>query len=97
MYSSIFKKILQNRNDFTNDEINKLEDFIKEEIIIKDNDKYLLNSKYKVGFIKLQNKRAKLKDLFNEYKDINLDFEHLSGAYDGDFVLAKEYLILEVK
>ncbi|UTJ06202.1 RNB domain-containing ribonuclease [Arcobacter roscoffensis] len=89
MYSSIFKKILQNKDDFTTDEMIKLEELIEEEIILKQDDKYLLNSKYKVGFIKLQNKRARLKDLSNEHKDISLDFEHLSGAYDGDFVLAK--------
>lgn len=89
MYSSIFKKIVQQNNDFNQDELDKLSVLEKDEIVIKNDDKYILNSKYKVGFIKLQNKRAILKDISNEHKDITLDFEHLSGAYDGDFILAK--------
>jgi len=56
---------------------------------LKENNQYTLNSKFKVGFLKLGHRRAILEDLENEHKNITLDFEHLSGAYDGDFVLAK--------
>ncbi len=57
--------------------------------MIFENDIYELNSKYKVGVVKVNKKVAVLEDLINEHKNITLDFEYLNGAYDGDFVLAK--------
>jgi len=89
LYNVLFKKILQSQKDFTSDEFKKIDNLLKEGVLVEENDTYTINSKFKVGFLKLQHKRAVLKDLTNEHKDITLDFEHLHGAYDGDFILAK--------
>ena len=89
MYNALFKKILSGVTEFTNDEQSKIDTLIKDSILINENNQYTLNSKFKVGFLKLGHKKAILEDLENEHKNIILDFEHLSGAYDGDFVLAK--------
>ncbi|MCP4970005.1 MAG: VacB/RNase II family 3'-5' exoribonuclease [Arcobacter sp.] len=89
MLKDIFTKLQTLNTMFTAEELNKLEPFIKKEIIIKKDSKYELNSKYKVGTVKVHKKSATLIDLVNEHKNIPLDFEHLQGAFDGDFVLAK--------
>lgn len=55
-----------------------------------------MNSKYKVGIIRIDKTTALLQDLLNEHKDIRLDFDHLNGAYDGDLILAKGFSTQEV-
>jgi len=85
----IFKKIQIHDNNFSDDEKELLDNFLKKDIVFIQNNTYELNSKYKVGIVKVNKNSAILYDLVNEYKNINLDFEHLNGAYDGDFVLAK--------
>ena len=89
LLKNLFTKLQHHEKMFNEEEIEKLNDFIKEEIVIVDNEEYQLNSKYKVGIVKVNKKKAVLHDLVNEHKDIVLDFEHLNGAYDGDLVLAK--------
>lgn len=89
MYSSLIKKILSGVNGFTNDEQSKIDQLLKESVLLEENNQYTLNSKYKVGFLKVGNRKAVLEDLENEHKNIILDFEHIGSAYDGDFVLAK--------
>lgn len=89
MYITLFKKIESFNNHFSNEELKALEQLLKEDVVYKENDNYKLNSKYKVGTIKIDKKRAILEDISNEHKNVSLDFNHLSGAYDGDLVLAK--------
>ncbi|AXH13305.1 RNB domain-containing ribonuclease [Halarcobacter bivalviorum] len=86
----IFTKIVKGINDFSNSEKEVLQEFIDENIIIiGSNDLYEINSKYKVAIVKINKNNATLKDLANEHKDVKIDFENLSGAYDKDLVLAK--------
>ena len=89
MLKDLFIKLQYQNKEFTNDEIRILKEFEKEDIVIFKDEKYLLNSKYKIGTIQVNKNRATLHDLLNEHKDISLDFEHLSGAFDGDLVIAK--------
>ena len=48
MLKNLFTKLEHQENDFTKDELQKLQDFVKEEIIIFKDKKYSLNSKYKI-------------------------------------------------
>ncbi|RXK04738.1 ribonuclease R [Halarcobacter bivalviorum] len=90
MLKKIFTKIVKGINDFSNSEKEVLQEFIDENIIIiGSNDLYEINSKYKVAIVKINKNNATLKDLANEHKDVKIDFENLSGAYDKDLVLAK--------
>ncbi len=89
MLETIFKKLNGKNQDFNKKELDILEGFIKDEIVTKKDNSFTLNSLYKVGFVKLENKFAHLLDLQNEFKNIKLDFEYLNGAYDGDLVIAK--------
>ncbi|QDF30092.1 RNB domain-containing ribonuclease [Halarcobacter anaerophilus] len=88
MLKKLFTKIESNKTEFTEEEIEKLEQFVEEGFIIK-NENYEINSKYRIGVVKVEKNRATLCDLLNEHKNLNLDIEHLNGAYDGDLVLAK--------
>jgi len=85
----LFIKLQHHEKEFTNEELKKLKEFEKEDFVFFNNGNYELNSKYKVGLIKIDKTTALLQDLLNEHKDIRLDFEHLNGAYDGDLILAK--------
>lgn len=90
MLKKFFTKIVKGINDFSNSEKEVLQEFIDENIIIiGSNDLYEINSKYKVAIVKINKNNATLKDLANEHKDVKIDFENLSGAYDKDLVLAK--------
>lgn len=89
MITNFFIKLEQNNQDFDKKEIDYLKDLVKDNIVKVVDNKYILNSKYKVGIIQIKNKFAKLLALTNEYQSINIDFEDLNGAYDGDLVLAK--------
>ena len=89
MYSSLFKKILSKTKQFSQDEIKIIHKLLREEVLVEENNEFQINSKFKVGFVKIDKNRATLEDLVNEYKDITLDLEHLNGAFTGDFVLAK--------
>ncbi len=89
MLKKIFTKIAKGNNNFSKDEEKALEEFVTENIIIRIDDKYEINSKYKIAVVKINKSSAVLKDLSNEYKDVKIDFEHLAGAYDNDLVLVK--------
>lgn len=89
MLKELFIKLQHHEKEFTNEELKKLKEFEKEDFVFFNNGNYELNSKYKVGLIKIDKTTALLQDLLNEHKDIRLDFEHLNGAYDGDLILAK--------
>lgn len=89
MIRKLFNKIIKNENQYNSEEISYLKDFIEDEIVIKENDTYKLNTKYRVGVVKIENKHAVLSDLENEHKNIKLDFESLNGAYNNDLILVQ--------
>ncbi len=89
MIKELFGKLFKKEVNFNKEELEELQNLINDEIIIYENSNYELNSKYKVGVIRVNKSSALLEDLTNEHKNVVLDFEHLNGAYDGDFVLAK--------
>lgn len=89
MLKELFTKLQCHEKVFTNEEVSLLKGFMKDDIVVIENSEYHLSSKYKVGIIQVNKKRATLIDLVNEHKNVPLDFEHLNGAYDGDLILAK--------
>ena len=89
MLKELFKKIQTNNNNYTDEELGAIKRFLKDEIIIINNDNYELNSKYKIATVKIGKNLVILEDLLSELKNIKIEFEDLNGAYDGDLVLAK--------
>ena len=90
MLRELFIKIQTNCKDYSNDELNEIEKFLKDEIIIKNqNGDFELNSKYKVAIVNIGKNLVILEDLVSELKNIKIEFDDLSGAYNGDLVLAK--------
>ncbi len=89
MIKKLFHKLLKNKQHFNEEEIDCLQSFIDDNIVVKREDGYYLNSKYRVGILKVENKHAVLEDLQNVHKNIRLDFESLNGAYNNDLVLVK--------
>ena len=86
----LFIKIQTNTKNYSNDELEKIEKFLKEEIIIKtDNENFEINSKYKVAIVRVEKNIVILEDLVSELKNIKIEFGDLNGAYNGDLVLAK--------
>jgi len=59
------------------------------EIVKFKNDKYTLNSKYKIGKIKLSNKIATLDIDNNSSQKIFVEFDNLNGAYNDDKVIVQ--------
>lgn len=90
MLKELFTKIQSQDNTYTQAELNQIEKFIKKDIIvILDNGKYELNSKYKVAIVNVGKNLVVLEDLISEHKNIKIEFDNLNGAYNGDLVLAK--------
>ena len=90
MLRELFIKIQTNCKDYSNDELNEIEKFLKDGIIIKNqNGDFELNSKYKVAIVNIGKNLVVLEDLVSELKNIKIEFDDLSGAYNGDLVLAK--------
>ena len=70
----------------------KLEEIYKNQTqpIVKFTDnRYILNSRYKIGKINLSNKVATLDLEKNSTQKIFIEFDNLNGAYDGDTVVAQ--------
>ncbi|OCL87581.1 Ribonuclease R [Aliarcobacter thereius] len=89
MLKELFKKILENSFNFSKDEEKELKEFIKNDIVIKNEEKYEINSKYKIGILKIDKNYVEILDLVNPIKNIRVEKEFLNGAFDGDLVLAK--------
>ncbi|WP_419766070.1 MAG: RNB domain-containing ribonuclease [Arcobacter sp.] len=89
MIQTIFRKVICGSEDLTQNDKEYLEPFIKDDIVSLENDIYKLNSKYRVGIIKIKNKSVTLNDLDNEHKTLKLDMNELKGAYNNDLVLVK--------
>jgi ribonuclease R len=90
LLKELFKKIQTDCKTYSNAELIEIEKFLKDEIIVKNEDNnYELNSKYKVAIVNVGKNLVILEDLISEYKNIKIEFDDLNGAYDGDLVLAK--------
>ena len=90
MLKELFIKIQTDCKTYSKNELNEIEKFLKEEIVIKKEDEtYELNSKYKIALVKIGKNLVILEDLVSEHKNIKIEFDDLNGAYDGDLVLAK--------
>lgn len=90
MLKELFKKIQTNCKTYSKEELIQIENFLKEDIIIKnENNNYELNSKYKVAIVNVGKNLVILEDLLSEHKNIKIEFDDLNGAYNGDLVLAK--------
>jgi ribonuclease R len=89
LLKELFIKIQTNQKGYSSDELKQIEKFLKDEIIVKIDDNYELNSKYKVAIVNVGKNLVILEDLISEHKNIKIEFDDLNGAYDGDLVLAK--------
>jgi len=90
LLKELFKKIQTDCKTYSNAELIEIEKFLKDEIIVKNEDNnYELNSKYKVAIVNVGKNLVILEDLISEHKNIKIEFDDLNGAYDGDLVLAK--------
>ncbi|AXH10718.1 ribonuclease R [Malaciobacter halophilus] len=89
MYKELFKKIINSNDYFSKEEQKIIDKLIKESILFKKDDKFEINSKFKIGKLSFEKNYALLEDISNEHKNIKLDFDYLNGAYDGDYVVAK--------
>ena len=90
MLKELFKKIQTDCKTYSSAELIEIEKFLKDEIIVKNEDNnYELNSKYKVAIVNVGKNLVILEDLISEHKNIKIEFDDLNGAYDGDLVLAK--------
>ncbi|AXX94077.1 RNB domain-containing ribonuclease [Arcobacter ellisii] len=90
MLKELFTKIQTECKDYSNEELVEIEKFLKDEIIIKNqNGNFELNSKYKVAIVNIGKNFVILEDLVSELKNIKIELEDLNGAYNGDLVIAK--------
>ncbi|WP_066356609.1 RNB domain-containing ribonuclease [Aliarcobacter skirrowii] len=89
MLKEIFIKIEKEIFEFQNSELEILEKYIKDKIVIKKDNRYEINSKYKIGILKIEKNFAILEDLTNPIKNIKLELDSLNGAFNNDLVLAK--------
>ena len=89
MLKNIFTKIENKIFNFSQDEKNIIENYIKDEIIVKNGEDFEINSKYKIGVLKIEKNFAILEDLVNPIKNIKLELDALNGAFNNDLILAK--------
>jgi ribonuclease R len=90
LLKELFKKIQTDCKTYSKAELIEIEKFLKDEIIVKNEDNnYELNSKYKVAIVNVGKNLVILEDLISEHKNIKIEFDDLNGAYDGDLILAK--------
>ena len=89
LLKELFIKIQTNHKSYSKDELEQIGKFLKDEIIVKNDDSYELNSKYKVALVKVGKNLVILEDLVSEHKNIKIEFDDLNGAYDCDLILSK--------
>ncbi len=89
MLKELFKKISEQEFKFSNQEKELIDDYIKDDVIIKNGENYEINSKYKIWILKIDKNFAILEDLVNPIKNIKLELDALNGAFNNDLVLAK--------
>ncbi len=90
MLKELFTKIQTNCTEYSKEELEKINRFLKDDIIIiNDNKNFEINSKYKVAIVNVGKNVVILEDLVSELKNIKIEFDDLNGAYNGDLVLAR--------
>ena len=85
----LFLKLDNETSNFNQEETDILNNLVEEKFFKKTDGKYTIDTKYRVGILKLEKNFAVLNDLENEHKNIKLNFEDLHGAYDGDLIIVK--------
>jgi len=89
MIKNIFIKLLKENYDFNQEETDILNNLVEEKFLKKQDGKYSIDTKYRIGILKVEKNFAVINDLENEHKNIKLNFEDLHGAYDGDLIIVK--------
>ena len=90
MLKELFTKIQTNCTEYSKEELEKINRFLKDDIIIiNENKNFEINSKYKVAIVNVGRNVVILEDLVSELKNIKIEFDDLNGAYNGDLVLAR--------
>lgn len=90
MLKELFTKIQTNCTEYSKEELEKINRFLKDDIIIiNENKNFEINSKYKVAIVNVGKNVVILEDLVSELKNIKIEFDDLNGAYNGDLVLAR--------
>lgn len=89
MLKALFTKILNQEKTFSKEEKIIIEKYLSSEILLKKEDHFVMNSKYRIGVLKVDKNFALLQDLQSDLKNIKLDITKLNGAYDQDLVLVK--------
>lgn len=87
MIQTIFNKIINNKTNFSKNELDILAPYVKNGYIIQDNNSYSLSKKYKVGLLHIQDTFNKLLPLNNDKQTIKID--DTKGCNSGDFILVQ--------
>ena len=89
MLKKLFLKLDEPTQNFNQKELDILNNLVEEKFLKKIEGIYTIDTKYRVGILKIEKNFAVLNDLENEHKNIKLEFEDLHGAYDGDLIIVK--------
>ncbi len=89
MLKKLFLKLGEDTQNFNKEEKDILDNLVEEKFFKKIDNKYIVDSKYRVGVLKIEKNFAVLNDLENEHKNIKLQFDDLHGAYNGDLIIVK--------
>lgn len=89
MDKSIFLKLYDGYKTDNLDEIKYLDNLVKANIVKIKDDKYKLDSKYRIGVVTFEKNFAVLTDIFNETRTLKLEFDNLNSALNGDLVVVK--------
>ena len=87
MIKQILEKIIDNKTNFTKDEIQFLQPFVAKNILIQNNNKFTLNKKYKVGLLSISNNYAKLNAFGINQRTIQIP--DIKSCNDGDLVIVQ--------
>ena len=69
----IFEKIIQNKTDFSKQEIEMLKIYVDKKILKQNNNKFEISKKYKIGILQIQNDFSKLLPLDKSDKSLKID------------------------
>mgnify|MGYP000721660650 CR=1 FL=1 len=89
MLKKLFLKLDNPTQTFNQEEKDILNNLVEEKFFKKVEGRYEIDTKYRIGVLKIEKNFAVLNDLENEHKNIKLQFDDLHGAYDGDLIIVK--------
>ena len=72
-------KLAKENFDFNQDELDILNSLVEEKFLKNENGKYSIDTKYRIGILKIEKNFAVINDLENEHKNIKLNFEDLKN------------------